>query len=276
MTRSSSPAPPWWNWPSRPATTPAARCWTSWSWKPPLCCPRKRSCACRSSSAGLMRRDADRWPSTPAPRPEPGEPNWTRHATGYLSSEQPPPTAAFSDSWPPADAIPVALEHFYDAMAERGYHYGPIFRGVKAAWQRGHEVFAEAALPEQTDVTGFTLHPALFDVAMHAALVMSGQIGAATSEGVSVPFAFNRVAVHASGASAVRVRLTTPADGSLAMDVADPAGAPVLSLGSVISRPLPATLHSAARPQEAMFAVDWMPLPGHHGPPVEPHSIAGR
>jgi len=37
----------------------------------------------------------------------------------------------------------------YDLLADRGYGYGPVFRGLRAAWRRGDDVFAEVVLPER-------------------------------------------------------------------------------------------------------------------------------
>src|ERR1039457_7488404 len=105
------------------------------------------------------------------PRPETGEATWPCHATGYLSDSQPSDPTRGTASWPPADAEPVAIESFYDALAQLGCHYGLVFQGVRAAWRRGTDTFAEIALPEDTDVTGFTLHPALLDAALHPSLI---------------------------------------------------------------------------------------------------------
>ncbi|NEE31656.1 hypothetical protein G3M53_40210, partial [Streptomyces sp. SID7982] len=73
---------------------------------------------------------------------------WTRHATGTLASTQQPlgPDVGLS-TWPPAGAEPVEVEGYYDRLAEQGYGYGPAFHGLRAAWRRGDEVFAEVALP---------------------------------------------------------------------------------------------------------------------------------
>ena len=35
----------------------------------------------------------------------------------------------------------------YEQLAERGYGYGPAFRGLTSMWRRGDEVFAEVTLP---------------------------------------------------------------------------------------------------------------------------------
>ena len=48
--------------------------------------------------------------------------------------------------WPPAGAVAQDLADFYPALAEAGLDYGPAFRGVRAAWRRDEEIFAEVAL----------------------------------------------------------------------------------------------------------------------------------
>jgi acyl transferase domain-containing protein len=68
---------------------------------------------------------------------------WTRYATGELTEAEPgfPPF-----SWPP-DATPVEVADAYQRLADRGYAYGPIFRGLRALWRRAEELFAEIELP---------------------------------------------------------------------------------------------------------------------------------
>ena len=94
------------------------------------------------------------------------------------------------EQWPPAGATAVNVADAYEALLSRGYGYGPVFQGLKAAWRRGDEVFAEVSLPEEAheEAGRFGLHPALLDAAMHADLssTMTGggrRDGAARSTG---------------------------------------------------------------------------------------------
>ncbi|HWM12055.1 MAG TPA: type I polyketide synthase, partial [Solirubrobacteraceae bacterium] len=99
---------------------------------------------------------------------------WVRHASG---SVRPGHDAAgdvavdlFGDAaWPPVGAEPVAVEGLYDRLAAVGFGYGPAFQGLRAAWLRGGEVFAEVELDEvQVREAGrFGVHPALLDAALH-------------------------------------------------------------------------------------------------------------
>ena len=63
-------------------------------------------------------------------------------------------------------------------LAEQGLAYGPVFRGLRRAWRRGDEVYAEVSLPEQARLAAedFGLHPAVFDAALHA-IGLTGAVG---------------------------------------------------------------------------------------------------
>ncbi|MBI0301538.1 polyketide synthase dehydratase domain-containing protein, partial [Streptomyces sp. PRKS01-29] len=56
----------------------------------------------------------------------------------------------------------------YERLAGVGLEYGPVFQGVRAAWRRGDEVFAEVVLGEEqrAEAGRFGLHPALLDAAL--------------------------------------------------------------------------------------------------------------
>ncbi|WP_344599011.1 SDR family NAD(P)-dependent oxidoreductase, partial [Streptomyces violaceusniger] len=182
---------------------------------------------------------------------------WIRHAEGVLSSQD-VPAPVWTGAWPPPDAQPLPVDGRYERLAEDGYGYGPVFQGLRAAWQSGTEVIAEVALPEQTEVDGFGIHPALLDAALHpiglAAL-------AQPSEGVSLPFAWTGVRLHATGASVLRVRLSRREDGGVGIAAFDPAGQPVFSADSLRLRPISADLASGAgESARSLFGVDWVPL----------------
>ncbi|WP_051766788.1 type I polyketide synthase [Saccharothrix syringae] len=183
---------------------------------------------------------------------------WTRHATGVLAAGA-PPAAADRAEWPPADAVEVDLEGRYESLADQGYGYGPVFRGLRAAWRRGDEVFAEVVLPEEAgaDAGRFGLHPALLDAALHTVDLVDDGDG-----GTSVPFAWRDVALHATGASVLRVRLTRTAPDTYAFALADAVGGPVAEVGALTVRPLPTGRPAAAGPRDALFQLDWTPVLG--------------
>ncbi|MFD4322369.1 SDR family NAD(P)-dependent oxidoreductase [Streptomyces sp. NPDC058548] len=184
------------------------------------------------------------------------DPTWSRHATGMLapSSYQAPNAADFDTSaWPPSGAEPVDLTDLYAHMAEGGFAYGPVFQGLRSAWRRGDDVFAEVALPAGTDGDAFGLHPALLDATLHVTAFNGMPRGV-------VPFSWERVSLHASGASSVRVRVTRTDEDTVAVAVTDGAGGPVASIGALVVRPV-STGQAVATRRDDLFLVDWTPAP---------------
>ncbi|MCZ9349201.1 SDR family NAD(P)-dependent oxidoreductase, partial [Streptomyces mutabilis] len=181
---------------------------------------------------------------------------WTEHATGVLAPGE--RTADFDTTvWPPTDAEALDLTGLYERMAEGGYRYGPLFQGLRAAWRRGDEVFAEVALPEgaEREAAGYGLHPALLDASLHISAL------GGLARGV-VPFSWEGVCLHASGAQAVRVRMTRTGDESAAVAVVDPAGAPVASVENLVLRAVTSgTAAADTSNRDALFHVEWVTAP---------------
>nr|UHY14125.1 PKS I [Verrucosispora sp.] len=181
-----------------------------------------------------------------------GDAPWATHATGLLTAAPSRPGTAAPMAWPPAGATALDLDGFYDRLAADGYDYGPVFRGLRAAWRHGEELFAEIGLPDPADTTGFGVHPALLDAALHAML--------AVGDGeVRLPFAWTGVSLHATGATVLRVRLS-PARSGTAIHAIDAAGHPVFTADALVSRPVdPAALASATtrQAQASLFRVGW-------------------
>ncbi len=180
---------------------------------------------------------------------------WTCHATGLLGHAGEP---SFDlTAWPPPGAEPVDLGGFYPELAADGIEYGPVFQGLRVAWVRGQEVFAEVRLPDDVTPDGYGLHPALLDAALHAA-GLSGDARA-------VPFTWSGVELHASGASALRVQLTTAGD-AVRLHAADQHGEPVISVDSLELRPVEAADLGAADRHESLYELAWTAI----APPVAP------
>ncbi|MET9446545.1 SDR family NAD(P)-dependent oxidoreductase [Streptomyces cinerochromogenes] len=199
-----------------------------------------------------------------------GQP-WVRHATGVLSgtAPHPPRTDDNPAPWPPAGATALDLDGLYDRLAAEGLHYGPAFQGLRAAWQRGEELFAEVALDgEQHDsARAFGLHPALLDAALHA-LGLGTLPG--TADTASLPFSWHGVSLYAAGAVAARVRLAPAGPGTVTVEVADRTGRPVLTAGSLALRPA-GKLTEDAGPREPLLHLTWAPP----RTPVVPASYGG-
>ncbi|MER7163818.1 type I polyketide synthase, partial [Streptomyces lydicus] len=211
------------------------------------------------------------------PDGDPAGTPWTRHAGGTLvaAAAHALPSRPFeATAWPPPGAEPLEVAGWYRRGSEAGVAYGPAFQGLRAAWRRGDEVFAEVALPSEADTAGdadrYGLHPALLDAALQTVGLAPG---AADEEArPRMPFAWRGVRLYATGARTLRVRLTVltedtaAGDGSagsgIALDVADTAGAPVATVDSLALRPVTAGQVEGVRNavREALYRVTWQPL----------------
>ncbi|MFD5799235.1 type I polyketide synthase [Streptomyces diastatochromogenes] len=188
---------------------------------------------------------------------DPGRP-WIRHGAGLLTAEDarrgPDLTV-----WPPHGAEPIDLTNRYQELDAQGFGYGPAFQGLRAAWRRGDEVFAELLLPDghSEDAAAFGLHPALLDSALHAI-----ELGVLPGTGEPrLPFAWSGVRLFATGATAARVRLAPAGDDAVTIEVADAAGAPVASVDALAVRAVSAEQLAAvggAAP-EGLLRVEWVP-----------------
>ncbi|MCN9244091.1 SDR family NAD(P)-dependent oxidoreductase, partial [Streptomyces sp. RY43-2] len=183
---------------------------------------------------------------------------WTEHATGTV-----PPASdggargAALLSWPPAGASPVDVTDLYERFDAAGYHYGPAFQGIRAAWQREGEVFAELVLPQSqhADAAAYTVHPALLDAALQTAALLPGQDG-----GARLPFSWTDVRAYGHGATTLRARLTTAGPDAVTCAVYDLAGQEVLSVGDLALRPLSADgLSPVLRDGQGLLHLEWVP-----------------
>ncbi|MFC5248022.1 type I polyketide synthase [Streptomyces nigrescens] len=189
---------------------------------------------------------------------------WTRHATGVLAVGSGAPAVLGEEAWPPAGAEAVSVDGFYGELADAGYEYGPVFQGLRAAWRRGDEVFAEVALPEEAvgEAGRFGLHPALLDAVLHTV----GLGEAHGDEGPGLPFAWTGVQLHAVGATALRARLSKAGENGVRVVVSDADGAPVATVESLVMREVSADqMRAAGSGQDSVFRLDWTELPDFSG-----------
>ncbi|MGW5722472.1 SDR family NAD(P)-dependent oxidoreductase [Amycolatopsis sp. NPDC003865] len=185
---------------------------------------------------------------------------WVRHADGTVQTAT--AAAAFDlGEWPPAGAEAVDIDGMYDLLAEAGMAYGPIFRGLRAAWRAGADVFAEVALPEQDRLGAevFGLHPAVFDASLHA-VGLSGAAG----EGTTLPYAWSDVELLAAGAAALRVHVRPTGEQTVELRLADSTGAPVARVGALRLRRISEEQLAAARVApggDSLYRIDRVPFP---------------
>ncbi|TDT97708.1 acyl transferase domain-containing protein [Streptomyces sp. 846.5] len=180
---------------------------------------------------------------------------WIRHASGELAPVGPPPSFDL-ELWPPADAEVVDLTEFYARRSAAGHSLGPAFRGLRSAWRRGDELFADVELAEResADAPRYGLHPVLLDAALQPLALV---------EPLALePLCWQGVALHASAAAALRVRLTRTGPDTVAVALADDTGAPVASVDTLSLRSVvPGQLRSARAGQRTgLFQVEWPDL----------------
>ncbi|WP_198141646.1 type I polyketide synthase, partial [Micromonospora sp. ATCC 39149] len=186
---------------------------------------------------------------------EPSDGTWRTHARGRLTREAPRPTPTDLTVWPPEGATELEIDDVYLALHGAGLDYRRSFRGLRAAWRRGDEVFADVGLPDGVDSEGYGIHPALLDAALHAAARRES-----TEDGrPMVPFAWTGAALTAQGATSLRVRVRPGPDGSVAVSCADDSGTPVFSVDTLAVRPAP--LPGPEDTAGWLYAVRWRPVP---------------
>uniref|UniRef100_A0AAU2JVB5 SDR family NAD(P)-dependent oxidoreductase n=1 Tax=Streptomyces sp. NBC_00049 TaxID=2903617 RepID=A0AAU2JVB5_9ACTN len=184
---------------------------------------------------------------------------WTLHASGLLTPGGRTADLGPDDTWSASGATQVPLGAHYAELASRGLAYGPVFQGLQSAWRSGDDVLAEVALPQEAvaDAGRFGLHPALLDAALHAiGFTDAGE----ASGGALLPFAWSGVELLASGASALRVRLTPVGSGAFRLVASDAAGTPVVVVESLALRAVPRDGADRAATSDALFAVEWAPV----------------
>ncbi|HEY8985828.1 MAG TPA: type I polyketide synthase, partial [Streptomyces sp.] len=174
---------------------------------------------------------------------------WTCLATGSLGTSTGDPAPA-PGAWPPPGATEVPLDGFYDRLAGLGYEYGPEFRNLKALWRSGDDLHAEVRL-DPAKHTGFGIHPALLDAALHPLAATPDD------EALRLPFAWHGVRIHATGATDLRVRLSRTGKDTVALSLTDPAGGQVVTVDTLVVRPVSPGDLVRGTAHDALFTVDW-------------------
>ncbi|MBB5167620.1 amino acid adenylation domain-containing protein [Mycobacterium sp. AZCC_0083] len=189
--------------------------------------------------------------------------SWARHAEGVLRPHDSHASATTESDfvqWPPAGSLPMSVSETYEKLAARGYGYGSAFRGLRGVWRRGTEVFVEAALPEQVsgDARRFGLHPVLLDAILQV-VDPSGIL--AETELTRLPFDWQGVSLHATGARTVRGRITPVNADTVEVRIGDSSGALVCAIGGITLRGVAAgQLAVTATVDDALYDLDWAPV----------------
>ncbi len=188
---------------------------------------------------------------------------WVRHASGLLAPDggeaiDERVAAELAGEWPPRDGVELEVEGIYDGLAGVGLEYGPAFQGLRWAWRRGEEVFAEVELGDEGqrgEAAAYGLHPALLDAALHAVAALTPSEAAGAPR---LPFAWSGVSLRAAGATRLRVRVALVGDG-VSVVLADEDGV-VASIDSLTLRAAAVGEHGApgAAYRDALFGIEWV------------------
>ncbi|MER6092961.1 type I polyketide synthase [Streptomyces bluensis] len=192
-------------------------------------------------------------------RPARGDAPWQLHATGVLSRDPATPAPPDTTEWPPAGATEVDVSDLYQRYARAGLDYGPAFQGLRGVWRLDDDAYAEVVLPEPAGTTqGLGLHPALLDAVLHAGV----HAGEENHERM-LPFGWQDVTLHASGATVLRARIVRTGPDTLTIAATDVEGDPVVTVGTLTlragtDRP---TATPADDPGDALLHLTWEPAP---------------
>ncbi|MDB1090405.1 SDR family NAD(P)-dependent oxidoreductase [Streptomyces sp. ACA25] len=196
-----------------------------------------------------------------------GATGWIQHASGIIDGAAGAPPTGRADvtglggTWPPEGAEPVEIQGEYERFADAGIGYGPAFQGLRAAWRRGDETFAEVRIPEEyaVEAAHYGVHPALLDAALHA--IGLGDRFAGGAHGL-LPFSWTNVRLLAPGADRLRARIAPAGPDAVTVTVADGNGALLLTAESLALRRITAEQITAALTGHApLYRLEWTAVP---------------
>ncbi|MFD4626767.1 SDR family NAD(P)-dependent oxidoreductase [Streptomyces sp. NPDC058475] len=189
---------------------------------------------------------------------------WRHHAEGLVSeTPRPAPTGLTTER----GAGRLDADALYSRLREMGYGYGDAFQGVRGGehgdgWARSRVVLPDSA---RINHSGFALHPALSDAALHAA-VACGLLETPAAGDIAVPFVFNGVHVgdgdDADQCWAVARRVAPDA---IALTLADDDGHVLLSIDRMVVRSLERPARQPDHEEATLYTTDWAQAEGELG-----------
>ncbi|MEC3956831.1 type I polyketide synthase [Nocardia sp. CDC153] len=191
--------------------------------------------------------------------------DWTRNASGVLSGSEPIADDLMDrlrgEPWPPVDAESVAPEWIPAQVARvAGLEYGASFLGLHGAWRRGDTIFSEVTLNPDVRAEGFQLHPALFDMALHAGLVCLIWTGEGNAAEGKLLFRWGATRLHATHrVTSLRVMAVQRGAETISVVAVDQDGNPVVSVDEVVMRSYDVERFDAARAggRAARYGLRW-------------------
>ena len=189
-----------------------------------------------------------------------GAATWLRHAEGLLSPAGAPGDPVGAVSARPDGAQTLAADVMYDRLRGMGYGYGEAFQGVRSAEHQGNRSRSRIVLPDAALVNhrGFSIHPALVDAALHAA-VACRLLGDAEPGRIAVPFVLNGVRLGSNtGGEACYALAQRTDDNAISLVLTDEAGTVLLTVEHMMVRGLSLGQPSDWDPDAAaLYAMEW-------------------
>ncbi len=107
---------------------------------------------------------------------------------------------------------------FYQALQQRGVHYGPSFRAIQEVWSKGNESLARLHLPDtlQFDAQAYQIHPALLDACLQ---VLSATQGASAGQDLFIPIGCEGIRFYAQPERIVWSQVALPSEAAIGTDV---------------------------------------------------------
>lgn len=202
---------------------------------------------------------------------------WTRNASGVLGSRELIDIGLMdmlrNAPWPPVDAEPVDTDWIPAQVARAaGLEYGASFIGVDAAWRSGDTVFSEVTLNQEFPAERFQLHPALFDMVMHAGiacLIWPDHKGN-PAEG-KLLFRWGGTQIHTtSTVRTLRVMAIRRSGEAITVVAVDQDGSPVVTIDEAVMRSYDVQQFRATLPggRAARYGLRWVTveMPDGHTP----------
>lgn len=161
--------------------------------------------------------------------------SWMLNASGFLAESPAPAISATQAPWPPRGAVRIDIAALYDELHDRGYEYGPAFRGVERAWISAGAAHIEVRLPSSVDdrSAAYLLHPAALDAGLQ--LCATGAL-LPTDGGLALPFSWQGATLPTHHSDHLRVTIERSSNREVSVAIADEHGAAIASIGSLLIR----------------------------------------
>jgi myxalamid-type polyketide synthase MxaE and MxaD len=162
----------------------------------------------------------------------------------------------------------LPLAPYYEGLRQRGFEWGPAFRGLDRLWQGNDQALGHLRLPEPVAAGAgrYRFHPALLDACLHVA-----GVALATAQGGAeayMPIRVGSLRVHGVPGSSLWSHATVSGeneegDGALAADVRifDERGELIAEVLGLVAEAVGTRAPAAAQPdvREFLHGVDWLP-----------------